>query len=275
MTESTPTPGQEPNPPADAQGPVIPPRPPVPPAAPAPAGSPGPAEPPLYAPEPPASGAPIPPRPEHPDAAPVPPLSGQASASSGPSAPGAPAPSGSAPSASPVLDDGTYTQLREPRNDGRLALDGRWHQISPKYVVSQTVQNAIFVAVVLIAATAVQVFAEQWWGWIAAGVIVLITVITQIVLPRQARALGYMLRDDDLVFRKGILWQRMVAVPYGRMQLVDISHGPMDRAFGIAKLKMITAAATTGVEIPGLSQAAAESLRDTLIEVAETRRTGL
>lgn len=205
----------------------------------------------------------------------MPPLSGQASAPSGPAADGAPAPSGSAPSASSVLDDGTYTQLREPRSDGRLALDGTWHQISPKYVVSQTVQNAIFVAVVLIAATAVQVFAEQWWGWIAAGVIVLITVITQIVLPRQARALGYMLRDDDLVFRKGILWQRMVAVPYGRMQLVDISHGPMDRAFGIAKLKMITAAATTGVEIPGLSQAAAESLRDTLIEVAETRRTGL
>ncbi|WP_420845898.1 PH domain-containing protein [Microbacterium halotolerans] len=206
----------------------------------------------------------MPPRPEHPDSAPVPPFPGQT-----------PASSGAAPQASPVLDDGTYTQLREPRNDGRIALDGQWHQISPKYVVSQTVQNAIFVAVVLIAAAAVHLFAEQWWGWIAAGAIVLITAITQIVLPRQARALGYMLRDDDLVFRKGILWQRMVAVPYGRMQLVDITHGPMDRAFGIAKLKMITAAATTGVEIPGLSQAAAESLRDTLIEVAETRRTGL
>nr|WP_232531979.1 PH domain-containing protein [Microbacterium halophytorum] len=186
-----------------------------------------------------------------------------------------PPPSGIAPEAAPVLDEGTYEQIREPRSENRLALDGTWHQISPKYVLSQTVQNAIVVVLALVAATALYLIAEQWWAWIAAGAIVVVTVITQIILPRQARALGYMLREDDLVFRKGILWQRIVAVPYGRMQLVDITHGPMDRAFGIAKLKMITAAATTGVEIPGLSQDAAESLRDTLIEVAETRRTGL
>ena len=100
-------------------------------------------------------------------------------------------------------------------------------------------------------------------------------MITLVILPRQAKAIGYMLRDDDIVFRKGILWQRMIAVPYGRMQLVDITQGPLDRAFGVSQLKMVTAAATTGVQIPGLAQAAAEALRDTLIAVAETRRTGL
>ena len=71
-------------------------------------------------------------------------------------------------------------------------------------------------------------------------------------MPRQARAIGYLLRRDDLVFRRGILWQRIVAVPYGRMQLVDITHGPLDRGFGIAQLKLVTAAASTGVAIPGL-----------------------
>jgi membrane protein YdbS with pleckstrin-like domain len=76
------------------------------------------------------------------------------------------------------------------------------------------------------------------------------------------------------VFRRGILWQRMVAVPYGRMQLVDITHGPLDRGFGIAQLKLVTAAAATGVTIRA-QPAGAEQLRDTLIAVAETRRTGL
>lgn len=180
-----------------------------------------------------------------------------------------------APDASPALDEGTFTELREPRGEGRLALDGRWHQISPKYVVSQTLQNGIFVAIVIAAMLFVAFALHQQWAWWPGGVLIAIAIATQIVLPRQARALGYMLREDDIVFRKGILWQRIVAVPYGRMQLVDITHGPMDRAFGIAKLKMVTAAATTGVEIPGLSQGAAETLRDTLIRVAETRRTGL
>ena len=98
---------------------------------------------------------------------------------------------------------------------------------------------------------------------------------TLAILPRQARAIGYQLRDDDLVFRRGILWQRFVAVPYGRMQLIDITHGPLDRGFGIAQLKFVTAAAATGVVIPGLAQSTAETLRDHLVEVAESRRTGL
>ena len=173
------------------------------------------------------------------------------------------------------LDQGTYTQLRTVRSEARLELDGMWHQISPRYVVSQIVQNVLFIAFVLVVALVISTVAEQTWAWIPAGVITVLTLITLVILPRQARAIGYMLRADDIVFRKGILWQRMIAVPYGRMQLVDITQGPLDRAFGISQLKMVTAAATTGVQIPGLSQEAAEALRDKLIEVAETRRTGL
>ncbi|MGF3056123.1 PH domain-containing protein [Microbacterium sp. YY-01] len=174
-----------------------------------------------------------------------------------------------------VLDDGTYTQLREPRSAGALRIDGEWHQISPRYAVSQIVQNLVFVAVLIIAALVLSLGFEQWWAWIPAGALTLITLVTIVIVPRQARAIGYMLRSDDIVFRRGILWQRMIAVPYGRMQLVDITRGPVDRMFRISTLKMVTAAATTGVEIPGLTEEASEALRDTLIDVAETRRTGL
>jgi membrane protein YdbS with pleckstrin-like domain len=137
------------------------------------------------------------------------------------------------------------------------------------------VQNLFWIVVVLAAAAVITVVSGQPWAWIPAGVIALFTLVSLAILPRQAKALGYMLRGDDVVFRKGILWQRMVAVPYGRMQLIDITHGPLDRVFGVSKLKMVTAAASTGIEIPGLTTAGAEALRDTLIEVAETRRTGL
>jgi len=185
------------------------------------------------------------------------------------------APAQAGPATDPVLDEGTYTRIHEPRAGGGLALDGVWHQISPKYVISQTIQNVAVIVILVAACIAIGVFTQQWWHAIGFGVVVAITLFSQIILPRQARALGYMLREDDLVFRRGILWQRMVAVPYGRMQLIDITHGPLDRAFGISKLKMVTAAATSGVEIPGLALTASEALRDTLIEVAETRRTGL
>ncbi|HWI31105.1 MAG TPA: PH domain-containing protein [Microbacterium sp.] len=176
----------------------------------------------------------------------------------------------------PALDAGTFTELREPKNQARLALaDGQWHQISPKYVWVQLISSGTMLVILIAALLVLTQVLHQAWAWIPGGIFLVILVWTIAILPRQARAYGYQLRTDDLVFRRGILWQRFVAVPYGRMQLVDITHGPLDRGFGIAQLKLVTAAAATGVVIPGLPQATAEDLRDVLIEVAETRRTGL
>ncbi|GAB3603052.1 PH domain-containing protein [Microbacterium aureliae] len=171
---------------------------------------------------------------------------------------------------------GTFTRLVEPRSANRLVLEsGVWHQISRKYVWVQLISIGMLLAGVIVALLVMTLGFGLWWGLLPGGLFALALVATLAVTPRQARAIGYQLREDDLVFRRGILWQRMVAVPYGRMQLVDITHGPLDRGFGIAQLKFVTAAASTGVVIPGLPQSTAETLRDHLVAVAEIRRTGL
>jgi len=151
---------------------------------------------------------------------------------------------------------------------------GEWQRVSPRYIPVDMIGTLVFGAI----ATAVS-FAPYWFGWslgwllgVGVGTIFLLTLA---LTPRRVRAIGYQLRDDDLLFRRGIMFQRFVAVPYGRMQLVDISRGPVARAFGLAELKFVTAAASSGVLIPGLPLAEAEQLRDHLVAVAETRRAGL
>ena len=187
-----------------------------------------------------------------------------------------PAEAGEPVTPSDVLDRDTYGEIREPRSASRLPLgDGTWHQLARQYVWVQLISTGVLALIVLAAVLLVTLLWGQWWAWIPGGIFLGILVWTMIITPRQARAYGYQLRRDDLVFRRGILWQRVVAVPYGRMQLIDITHGPLDRGFGIAQLKLVTAAASTGVVIPGLKQDAAEQLRDTLVDVAEARRTGL
>jgi len=160
----------------------------------------------------------------------------------------------------------------EPRSLTRSETE--WQRVSPRYIPVDMIGTLIFGAIATTAG-----FLPFWFGWregwfIGAG-LALIFIITLALTPRRVRSIGYLLRDDDLLFRRGIMFQRFVAVPYGRMQLVDISRGPIARAFGLAELKFVTAAASSGVLIPGLPLAEAERLRDHLVAVAETRRAGL
>lgn len=156
-----------------------------------------------------------------------------------------------------------------------LATGGDWKRVSPRYVVVELVGTVIFGLVASGGATLFWLLADQQWALYVAAAIALVTLVTLVFEPRRVRSIGYQLRRDDLLFRRGIMFQRFVSVPYGRMQLVDITRGPVARWLGLADLKFVTAAASSGVAIPGLAEADAESLRDRLVELAESRRAGL
>ena len=158
----------------------------------------------------------------------------------------------------------------------RLELpETEWLRVSPKYVVVDLVGNLIFAAIVIAATSIPAYLTGNPLLWSIPASLAVVFIITIALTPRRVRAIGYQLRDDDLVFRRGLMFQRFVSVPYGRMQLVDINRGPLDRAVGLSELKFVTAAAASGVVIPGLPAADAEELRDKLVALAETRRAGL
>lgn len=158
----------------------------------------------------------------------------------------------------------------------RLDLpDTEWHRVSPRYIAVSRVGDLIFGAIVVTGTSIGAASIGVPWLWVVPGVLALSYLIALAVTPRRVRSIGYRLRDDDLLFRRGILFQRFVAVPYGRMQLIDINRGPVARAVGLSELKFVTAAAATNVTIPGLPADEAEELRDRLVELAESRRAGL
>ena len=153
-----------------------------------------------------------------------------------------------------------------------------WRPLSPRYRI-QAFLEVLFVMGPVVLATTIPL----WIGdatlsrlsWYPLAVSVVVAVVSFSLVPRWVAAIGYQLREDDLIFRRGILFRRQVAVPYGRLQLVDVSRGPVSRLLGLSELRLVTAAVSTGVSIPGLPEKEAEDLRDHLISVAETRRAGL
>lgn len=95
------------------------------------------------------------------------------------------------------------------------------------------------------------------------------------LVGRRVRSFGYSERGDDLLVTSGIMFRRLVIVPYGRMQLVDVKAGPIDRWLGVTTVQLHTAAATTDAKIPGLLPDVAAALRDRLAKRGELRSTGL
>ncbi|WP_224763564.1 PH domain-containing protein [Salinibacterium sp. ZJ70] len=169
------------------------------------------------------------------------------------------------------------TDTTAPAESPRLdPVAGEWRRVSPKYLTIDLISNLIWTVIMVgVAVVAVVIFEWPPLGWLLPAGLAVIFLTYAALTPRRVRAIGYMLRDDDLLFRTGIMFRRIVAVPYGRMQLVDINRGPLARAVGLAELKLVTAAAATAVTIPGLPFDEAEQLRDHLVAVAETRRAGL
>ena len=95
------------------------------------------------------------------------------------------------------------------------------------------------------------------------------------LVARNARRWGYAERDEDLYITRGALVRRLVVVPYGRMQYVDVQAGPLERAYGIARVQLHTASPGTSAHIPGLPAEEAARLRDRLTSQGEAQAAGL
>ncbi|GAB3666416.1 hypothetical protein GCM10027589_31570 [Actinocorallia lasiicapitis] len=109
-------------------------------------------------------------------------------------------------------------------------------------------------------------------SWTAASLLAF--GLAWIVAELSYRAWGFLEREEDLVITSGVFVRRLVIVPYGRMQFVDVTSGPLEQAFGLATTRLHTASATTDAHVPGLPVAVADELRDRLANRGD-RGTGL
>ena len=153
---------------------------------------------------------------------------------------------------------------------------GRWmRRLSPRFwLARQAVLAAVF-GPLLGAGLVLAVVIGAGAALLIPAAVLGVGVASWLIEWRRYRAWGYTERDSDLVVQRGVLFRRVSVVPYGRMQFIDVSAGPVDRVFGLATVQLHTAAAATDARIPGLLSDEAAALRDRLAAVGEAKATGL
>lgn len=150
-----------------------------------------------------------------------------------------------------------------------------WQPISTDLIWVELIRLAIVVAIGLAVTGVGWAFSGHWLFGLAVAVVLVLGAWRAVAIVRAVRAWGYAERENDLLVRHGLLVRRLSIVPYSRMQFVDVSAGPLERAFDLATVQLHTAAAASDARVPGLRPAEAARLRDRLTALGEDRAEGL
>lgn len=157
------------------------------------------------------------------------------------------------------------------------ADDVEWHPMDRRFIARQVTDALIIIAVTVAAIFGVRMFlglsavdADVSLGrlWLIVAAIGAMMVAWPFVsVPRK----GYAVRERDILYRSGVFFRSVTAVPFNRIQHVEKSSTPLDRRFHVASLQLFTAGGSGGdLKIHGLPARTAEKLRVFILDKVGT-----
>jgi uncharacterized protein len=160
--------------------------------------------------------------------------------------------------------------MTEPTEGAARTLDRR-------ILVVWTVQTAVLVLVLVATVLAIDVGLRLAGNHppgppgLAAALLALAGGVAAWRLPGlEYRNWRYEVAEDALELRHGVLRRVHSAIPYFRVQHIDVTQGPVERMVGVSRLIVHTASAGTDATIPGIAAGDAEGLRRLILRRAGT-----
>lgn len=146
------------------------------------------------------------------------------------------------------------------------SLDGTEHGLDPRVRTVWAVSGAAPWILLGAVAAAVASMADATRLGAVAVACGLLGALGSVAWARSAwRRWRWSAWPDALELRHGVIEQRASLVPYARIQQIDVERGPLERALGLSRLVLRTAAATSDAELPGIPAERADALRRHLL----------
>ncbi|ATC96385.1 PH domain-containing protein [Pseudoalteromonas tunicata] len=78
---------------------------------------------------------------------------------------------------------------------------------------------------------------------------------------------GIALREHDFLLKKGVFWQKVIIVPFNRVQHIETHRNPIERKLALSSLKLFTAGGMgADLEINGLNIERASQIRQFILK---------
>ncbi len=149
--------------------------------------------------------------------------------------------------------------------------DVEWKPVERIYMRVLRIRWLIFTAVLLAIVSfvlSVNPVLRQTSFLIIAGLLVFIPSFLYIFLVQRAfKRRAYALREYDILYRHGWLFQTTDACPFNRIQHCSVNSGPLERNYSLASLSIYTAASgEADIKISGLKEETANSIRELIMK---------
>lgn len=150
--------------------------------------------------------------------------------------------------------------------------------IHPDYLKVVRINWAIVFVVLLAGIATVFVLSKKLQNPLAisivSGIYIILLLATVIIGTGSFNRKQYAIREKDILYKTGWIFQNLHMVPFNRLQHCVVNMGPIERRFGLASLSLYTAASEgKDITIPGLLQTEAEQLKELVIQQIQALHT--
>lgn len=157
----------------------------------------------------------------------------------------------------PLLDTGV------PRLD-----ESDFVAVDPSYLKVSLLGAGLFgvVAATVGVIVAILVPEDGWVPLVVAAALVAVACLFAFARTLDVRNMAYQVRTHDLSYRRGVVVRTVSTIPFVRVQHVRITHGPIERSFGLATVEVNSAG--PDLKVAGLAEETAQWLKAVIIERA-------
>jgi membrane protein YdbS with pleckstrin-like domain len=138
--------------------------------------------------------------------------------------------------------------------------------VSPNYLIRINIQTGIFMLVLSIGLGVLWFFQLNH---LQSGLIFALVLIAFIFRfwnnYKLLQSLGYAIREKDIIYKRGFVFNKITVIPFNRVQHASISRGVWDKILGISSLNIFTAGGSgSDITIPGLEPEMALQLKEAI-----------
>lgn len=150
------------------------------------------------------------------------------------------------------------------------AADVEFRKLEKKHLtvmyLNRLISLVVLAAVFVVSIVLIPFEIHPWLIGGIGGALFLIFLFILMFTSNAFKVKAYAIRSKDIFYRSGLIFRSTTVIPFNRVQHVELKTGPVDRIFGLSRLKIYTAGGSqSDLTIPGLALTNAQNLKELII----------